>query len=133
MTGIDAITANNGWVMAITGALIVMCGLAALSFLISQLHKIIALFEKKHHPKPETEEKSNITEQAGLFILDDLAATARIYRGISAQLGPKFDLIKLYQLLNKETLPHPHITIRSLRDAGYLASAGDGLFCWKTE
>lgn len=132
MTGIDAITANNGWVMAITGALIVMCGLAVLSFLISQLHKIIALFEKKQ-PQPVPEEKGESAEKASLFILDDLAATARIYQGISVQLGPKFDLIKLYQLLNSETLPHPHITIRSLRDAGYLAPAGDGLFCWKTE
>ena len=121
--------------MAITGALIVMCGLAVLSFLISQLHKIIALFEKKHS-KPvleEKEEKKDPADKAGLFILDDLAATARIYQGISSQLGPKFNLIELYQLLNKEALPHPHITIRSLRDAGYLAPAGEGLFCWKTE
>lgn len=118
--------------MAITGALIVMCGLAGLSFLISQLHKIIALFEKRH-PKSVPEEKIEPAENTGLFILDDLAATARIYQGISAQLGPKFDLVKLYQLFNLEALPHPHLTIRSLRDAGFLAPAGDGLFYWKTD
>ncbi|MEJ2270181.1 MAG: hypothetical protein P8Y04_10475, partial [Desulfobulbaceae bacterium] len=46
MIGLQAISANNGWSMAFVGALIVMCGLASLSFIISQLHKIIGLFEK---------------------------------------------------------------------------------------
>ena len=47
MLGLEAISAHNGWAMAITGTIIVMCGLSALAFIISQLHKIIALFEKR--------------------------------------------------------------------------------------
>ena len=46
MYGLDAISATNGWSMAIAGALIVMSGLSVLSFVISQLHKIAALLEK---------------------------------------------------------------------------------------
>ena len=118
--------------MALTGAIIVICGLSILAFLISQLHKIVALFEKKTSQGP-AEDTNDIIESAGMFILDDLAATARIYQGISSQLGAKFKLHKLYQILNEETLPHPHITIRSLREAGYLAPSDDGLFSWKTK
>ena len=132
MTGIQAITAQNGWVMALTGAIIVMIGLAILSFLISQLHKIIALFDKKP-ALPHSPKQSHHHELTGLFILEDLAATARIYQGISSELGSNFELSKLYQLLNREGLPHPHLTIRSLREAGYLVAAGDGSFSWKTE
>jgi hypothetical protein len=39
--GIEAIEAANGWAMAIAGALIVMAGLAILSLVISQLHKLV--------------------------------------------------------------------------------------------
>jgi len=45
--GLEAISANNGWAMAITGPLIVMSGLTILSIIISQLHKIVAMFDKK--------------------------------------------------------------------------------------
>ena len=132
VTGMDAITANNGWAMAVTGAIIVMCGLSILSFLISQLHKIIALFEKKPQA-PTPRPSAAASEKPGLLILDDMAATARIYQSISACLGEKFELTKLYQMFNKESLPHPHLTIRTLRESGYLYPAGDGLFSWKTD
>ncbi len=45
-TGIENITAHNGWAMAITGGLIVFAGLSLLSFAIAQLHKIILFIEK---------------------------------------------------------------------------------------
>ena len=55
MLGIAAITANNGWAMAFTGACIVMVGLAVLAFVISQLHKIIGLVEKGKSKVPVSE------------------------------------------------------------------------------
>ena len=47
MYGIQAINAHNGWAMALAGALIVMSGLSVLSFIISQLHKVLALLENR--------------------------------------------------------------------------------------
>ncbi|WP_300459313.1 OadG family protein [Desulfobacula sp.] len=52
MYGLEAINAYNGWAMAITGPLIVISGLAILSIIISQLHKIIAIFDKKPKETP---------------------------------------------------------------------------------
>ena len=47
MYGLEAINASNGWAMAITGPLIVISGLTILSIIISQLHKLVAIFDKK--------------------------------------------------------------------------------------
>jgi Na+-transporting methylmalonyl-CoA/oxaloacetate decarboxylase gamma subunit len=133
--GIDAITANNGWAMAFTGACIVMAGLALLAFVISQLHKIIALTEgrgKKHTvPEPEPTPPSVDMSAAEIDILDDLSAAARIYSSLTRDLGEVFPLTQLYQIFQKENLPHPHITIMALRGAGFLVPVEEGNFTWK--
>jgi len=133
--GIDAITANNGWAMAFTGACIVMAGLALLSFVISQLHKIIALTEgkaKKHSPPtPEPASPAVGLSAADIDLLDDLPAAARFYNSLTMDLGEVFSLPTLYRICQKENLPHPHITIMALRGAGYLVPAGEGNFSWK--
>jgi hypothetical protein len=133
--GIDAITANNGWAMALTGACIVMTGLALLSFVISQLHKIIALTEGKgkKHPisVPEPAPPAMDLSASEIDILEDLPAAARIYSPLTLDLGEEFPLAALYRIFEKENLPHPHITITALRCAGYLVPAGEGNFSWK--
>jgi len=55
--GLEAINANNGWAMAIIGPLIVMSGLTILSIIISQLHKLAAILDKKD--KQSTEPAAN--------------------------------------------------------------------------
>lgn len=121
--------------MALAGACIVMTGLAILAFIISQLHKIVGVIEKraKKTEKPTPENGVLKTESSGgeENILDDLAAAARIYKPLTAGLGDTFELTKLYQVFKKENLPHPHITIRALREAGYLTPTGEGSFSWK--
>jgi len=133
LTGLQAITAQNGWAMAITGALIVMAGLAAQSFIISQLHRIITLFERR--PKDSAQRMASPATglaAAEADLLNDVAAAARIYQPLTAELGDQFELSMLYQVFTRENLPHPHLTIRSLRECGFLVPIGEGLFCWKT-
>jgi hypothetical protein len=134
--GIDAITANNGWAMALTGACIVMTGLSILSFVISQLHKIVALTEgkgKKHAiSTPEPAPPEVVAELAAeIDLLDDLPAAARIYSSLTTDLGEAFPLAALHRIAQKENLPHPHITIMALRGAAFLAPVGEGNFTWK--
>lgn len=127
MIGFTAISAQNGWAMALTGTIIVMAGLSVLALVISQMHKVIGLFEKKkaapHVPLPASD----------VNILTDLETTARMYRPLTAGLGESFHLAQLYRIFEKESLPHPHLTIRALRAAKYLQPSGDGLFSWKTD
>ena len=128
MFGLEAISAHNGWAMAVTGTIIVMCGLSALAFIISQLHKIIGLFEEKKKETPPPVQPS-----ADIDILNDLAAAARLYQPLTAELGDSFQLARLYQIFERESLPHPHLTINAMREAGYLQPAGEGLFSWKKD
>ena len=128
MIGLQAISAHNGWAMAITGSIIVMSGLAVLAFIISQLHKITGLFEKKK------EAAVNVTKTVtDIDVFADLAATARIYQPLTADLGDSFHLADLYRIFEKEQLPHPHLTISALREAKYLQSLGEGYFGWKID
>lgn len=136
--GFAAISAQNGWAMALAGACIVMTGLSLLAFIISQLHKIVQLVEKKAKKaekteKPTPEKAVSKTEFISVEenILNDLAAAAKIYMPLTAGLGETFELSMLYKVFETENLPHPHITIRALREAGYLAPAGEGSFSWK--
>jgi len=126
MLGLEAISAHNGWAMALTGTIIVMGGLSILAFIISQLHKIIGLFEKKKKAPPRFGPAA-----ADIDALKDLETAARIYRPLTAELGERFLLADLYRLFEKENLPHPHLTISALRDADYLVPLGEGLFNWK--
>ena len=134
MLGIAAITANNGWAMALTGACIVMVGLAVLAFVISQLHRIIALMEgvekKAAVPKNVVKSPAITLSVADIDILNDLPAAAHIYSTLTQDLGVAFPLVALYRIFEKENLPHPHITITALRDVGFLVPVGEGNFSW---
>ncbi len=135
--GIANIAANNGWAMAFLGAGIVMTGLIVLSLAISQIHKLVALWEKREEkeaappavtvaPAPES---PKITESAVCPInLDELMG---LYRPLTEPLGSPFELKELYRVAGESDLPHPHITIRCFREAGHLTMAEEGLFVWK--
>jgi hypothetical protein len=133
--GLEAINASNGWAMALAGALIVMLGLSALSFVISQLHKILDFIEKRPKPateaielkKKETDEPSYDPERPLL----NINRAVEHYRKATQDLGERFELKDLYTIFYHSGFPHPHLTIRSLRERGDLVSGGEGYFTWK--
>lgn len=136
MQGLAAITAQNGWAMAATGACIVITGLSLLSFIISQLHKIIAFIEKKEKPvdtaKAASDKVPPAVDVKGVEIdaLSDLQAMAKLLQPFTLELGDSFKLADLYEALGKADFPHPHITVRELKGAGYLTPSEEGTFSW---
>jgi hypothetical protein len=132
--GLEAISAQNGWSMAIAGALIVMAGLTVLSLVISQLHKIAAFLQKGVEKRSEkkqaakTAPKVAVAPKPPAFDIDE--AQARL-KPLVAELGESFELTNLYELANSGELPHVHLSIRSLREAGIIVPAGDGRFAWR--
>jgi hypothetical protein len=134
MQGIAAISANNGWAMALAGACIVMTGLAVLAFVISQLHKIIFLLEGKgRNSAAAAQQNLAVSEErpaAPPDLLSDPAEAARFYRSLSLGLGETFSIASLYLIFKEENQPHPHITIRTLREGGFLVLVEDGKFGW---
>ena len=118
--------------MAFAGALIVMTGLAVLSFVISQLHKIVTLFERKTSADSDTLSAQVVASPVAIrFDPTDLDETEKRYRSLTAGMNDPFELSQLYKEAARQTLPHPHLSIRGLREAGIIVPVGDGLFTWK--
>ena len=57
MFGIENITNHNGWAMAAVGATIVFSGLVILSFVISQIHKILRFWDDREKFKEKFKQK----------------------------------------------------------------------------
>ena len=137
MFGFENITANNGWAMAVVGATTVFVGLVVLSFVISQIHKILKLWERKdeffnrHKKQAQIEEpkptKAPVSRQRRLPTVKELTS---IYRPLVEQLKQPFDLLQLFEISNKMDLAHPHLSIKYLQEAGVLVPQGDGTFTW---
>ena len=138
MYGLEAIAAHNGWAQAATGAVIVICGLATLSIVISFLPKLVSLFEKEkvssgvesQNTTFKKTETKNI-EISNIDILQNISKTAISYTIFIEPLGESFKLSDLYQTFKKNDLPHPHLTIRSFREAGFILPVSNGQFTWK--
>jgi len=135
--GFDNITAGNGWGMAVVGASIVFLGLAVLTFVISQVHKILNLWEQKdgffNRYKKQAQIKKPKTVKAPVTIqrhLPSVKELASIYRPLVEQLKQPFDLFQLFEISNKMDLAHPHLSIKYLQEAGVLVPQGDGMFTW---
>ncbi len=137
MFGFENITANNGWSMAVVGASIVFIGLVVLSFVISQVHKILKLWEQRDEFLNRYKKQAQIEEpktiKAPVAIQRHLPSTkelASIYRPLVEQLKQPFDILQLFEISNKMGLPHPHLSIKYLQQAGILVPQGDGMFTW---
>ncbi len=139
MFGLKAISAHNGWTMAVVGAAIVFSGLAVLSFVISQIHKLLIFWDNKNrYFNSGTEKKASPPQApaqtppppAQVLCPSDLPAMAILYRTLVESLETPFQLTDLYTLAQEHDFPHPHLTLTCLRQADYLTPRGDGYFTW---
>ena len=137
MYGLEAIQAHNGWAMAVTGAVIVMIGLSVLSFIISQLHRIIDMVDGRNDRKSKKLNARTLAvlpeSQPSLHPLSGLNETLKRFQPLTQEIGDPFDLTALFQIFIQHDDPHPHLTIRSLREQGYLIPDAGGLFTWKNQ
>ena len=135
MYGIEAISAYNGWVMAILGIAIVFTGLVTLSFVISRIHKVLYFLDKKKFTKniqkKIEKQRPKVIEAPGSVLSMDISSLAYHYKPLADQLGEPFKLSALIKLSKKFDFPHPYISINYLRNAGILVSRGEGLFVWR--
>ena len=135
MFSFEAISANNGWAMALAGALIVMIGLAVLSLVISQFHKLVGFIEKTDKDKATLPEivtpESPVPVQTIEPDPTNVDGIAEIYKSAAVNFGSEFQLTQLFEVAAKEQLPHPHLSIRSMRAAGIIVPVGDGRFTWR--
>jgi len=131
MFGIENITNNNGWAMAVVGATTVFMGLVVLSFVISQIHRILEFWEnrtrKQAQPAKPPKEKEPAFREQRLPTAKELCS---IYRPLVEQLKEPFQLMQLFEKTKEMDLPHPHLSIKYLQEAEILVAQGDGTFIW---
>ena len=133
MYGLEAISAANGWAMAVYGVMIVMTGLAVLATIISLFPKAVALIEKKReqrHQKKAPKGADASEPKEPRHNLDDIDQIASLYDPVVKQLGEAFELRDLYAACIEKNFPHPYLTIRALRESGVLVPRDDGGYGW---
>jgi hypothetical protein len=129
--GFHSISIDNGWVIALISLIVVfLCMMIRAWFLAKPLKK-----PDRSDQNPIVEEQRLIeADPAGagcdINLLGDLSSAATHCMSLSAAIGEPFKLAVLYDQLEKSNCPHPHLTIRSLREAGFLKPVGNGLFAW---
>lgn len=133
MYGLEAIQQGNGWAMAGLGAVIVLTGLAVLSFLVSRIHYIVDLFESRKKdaetsPEPEAKPKAMAPEQ----MPDDIGEACALCQDLTRELGETFDLAEFHHQCKTAGIRDPHFLVNRFRDAGLIVPAGERLFSWKT-
>lgn len=140
MYGFENITANNGWGMAAVGASTVFLGLVVLTFVISQIHKILRLWEERgkyleryRKQVPANDEEKTKPPVYKISRLPEVTEIASIYRPLVEQLEERFELSQLHEISKKMNLPHPHLSIKYLMDADILIAQGDGTFSWNKQ
>lgn len=137
MIGIENITNNNGLAVAAVGAAIVFLGLVVLTFVISQIHKILKLWDEKEKFIERFKKKAPVAvaektdapvySERHLPSVDELTRT---YEPLVDQLNEPFKLSQLFEIANKNDFPHPHLSIQRLQEANILVAQGDGTFIW---
>ena len=132
MIGLANISANNGWIMAVVGGSIVFSGLVILSVAISQLHKILGVWDgrKNWFNKEDPEIRSAPEVVIEVAISEDMQPAVRNLKLLTQRIGEPFSLPKLLVLSEKFGLARPHSTINRLLTSKIIVPDGNGYFKW---
>ena len=108
MIGIENITNNNGLAVAAVGAAIVFLGLVVLTFVISQIHKILKLWDEKEKFIERFKKKAPVAvaekTDAPVYSerhLPSVAELTRTYKPLVDQLNEPFKLSQLFEIANE--------------------------------
>ncbi|CAN2039311.1 MotA/TolQ/ExbB proton channel domain-containing protein [Candidatus Magnetomoraceae bacterium gMMP-15] len=133
MVGLEAIAAHNGWAIAIVGVSIVFLGLLGLSFTISQLPRLIKLWEVRSKIFKGRKHQTLIELEPQLIRpTHGLAEAIRHFTFLTDWLGEPFSLPELIDLAEKRGIVRPYSTLNSLLLEKIIIPDGKGYFLWKS-
>ncbi|MGM0452007.1 MAG: OadG family protein [Thermodesulfobacteriota bacterium] len=144
MTGIEAIHHYNGFAMAAVGVTIVFSVLVMLALIISQLHKVLSIWDnrrtyfskaRKTFPSATPAEMEPKTEKETVSIeyVDNLYESARKFRLLIQAIGEPFALPELIRKAEISGIEHPHSKASHLIVNHLIVSDGKGFFRWNPE
>ena len=136
MYGIEAINANNGWAISVVGITIVFTGLVVLSFVISQLHKVMDLFENPRKIKrwfiseKQVDEAGKISDPPVLVITEEQKEITKQFGLLARTMEDHFSLPRLLHLSQISGVKNPHSNLLILLNSAIVFPDGEGFFCW---
>ncbi len=133
MLGFENISIHNGWSISLIGITIVFSGLAALSFVISQLHKILDLWENRQKhinswSKRKKADEAAVSSIPEITFPPDMKESIRQYKILIDRLGEPFSLPELLSLAEKCGMEHPHSEVNKLIISEIIVPDGKGYY-----
>lgn len=124
MKGLEAIIANDGGTMALAGITVVFLSLIILSFIISQLHKLLLFWENKTNWIDDARQRFRREPEAVAETKNLLPAptdtdirhmeTLRQFKLLIKIIGEPFSLPELIKTAENRGVGHPHSTVNHL-------------------
>lgn len=145
MTGFEAILHHNGLAMAAVGITIVFTALVALSLIISQLHKLLLIwddrgtyFEKVRYmfssAKPIEAGSPQVDKEIlGIHYFDDIRESSRQFRILIQAMGEPFSLPELIRIAQSFGIEHAHSTVSHLIVNNFIVPDGNGFYRWNQD
>ena len=130
--GLNAINAHNGWAISVVGITIVFTGLVMLSMAISQIHKLIELWENRNELSLR-QKKAPEPVKTRTFLTPGERESARQFKLLAEILNDHFSLPKLLNLAQISGIDHPHATLARLLESDIVVADGDGYHIWNME
>ena len=137
MYGLAAISAHNGWAIAITGASIVFMGLVFLAIAISRLHVLLTAWDNRSQHVQRI--RDNVRARRIRKLTDpkleehNLLEVAQQFKLLADSMPAPFSLFKLIERAEKRGLYRPHSAANCLLRSKVVVPDGKGFFEWNQE
>jgi hypothetical protein len=134
LKGLEAIAFYNGWSISAAGIFIVFTALCTLSFMISQLHKCLMIWENREQYAKKVKKffspsKKSVRRQR-IKVSGSLNESARQFNLLIHSMKDPFSLPKLILLAKKVDIGRPHSTVNDLLAVRLIVPDGKGYYSW---
>ena len=137
MFSFEAIIAHDGLGISVIGISIVFVSLVLLSFAVSQIHKLIELWDKKNtsyqRVKKSQQKDQKTPSVSDLAIPQDVQKASRQFKLLIEWMGEPFPLPKLLDLSEKCGLSSPHSTINEFIKCKLIIPDENGYYLWNKQ
>jgi len=136
--GFEAIIAHDGLGISVIGISVVFASLILLSFAVSQIHKLIGLWDKrsKYYHRPKKSQRQKGQKEVSVpdsTVPQDVRRASRQFKLLIEWIGEPFPLPKLLDLSGKCGLSRPHSTINELIKCELIIPDENGYYVWNKQ
>jgi Na+-transporting methylmalonyl-CoA/oxaloacetate decarboxylase gamma subunit len=130
--GFEAIIAHDGLGISVIGISTVFVSLMLLSFAVSQIHKLIELWDKKntYYQRLKKPQQKDQKTPSDMPVPQDVQSASGQYKLLIEWIGEPFPLPKLLDLSEKCGLSRPHSTINELLKCKLIMPDENGYYVW---